>query len=97
MSRSARTRIALGIYQDAYGYSVMASIGSGTRRLNAPEIRYPRGTALDIMKARWEIEKQKLKQQQQATRAPRPEPHGIGERLVLALERIADQLEKRTT
>jgi integrase len=65
-----RTRIAPGIYQDAYGYSVMASIGSGTRRLTAPEIRYPLGTALAVLQARWHREKGRLKDDQSRAGGP---------------------------
>jgi integrase len=59
-----RTRVADGIYQDAHGYSVMASVGSGRRRLSAPEIRFPLGTELDVMQARWHREKGRLKDEQ---------------------------------
>jgi integrase len=63
-------RIAPGIYQDAYGYRVMASIGSGTRRINAPEIRYPLGTALAVLQARWHREKGRLKDDQSRAGGP---------------------------
>jgi hypothetical protein len=92
-ARSARTRIAHGIYRDAYGYSVMASVGSGTRRLSS-EIRFPRGTELTVMKARWQHEKERLKTMKAIT-TPQV-ARSIDERLVCALERIADQLEKHT-
>lgn len=65
-----RTRIAPGIYQDAYGYSVMASIGSGARRLTAPEVRFPLGTALAVLQARWHREKGRLKDDQSRAGGP---------------------------
>lgn len=55
-----RTKVAPGIYQDAYGFSVIASVGSGQRRLSTPEIRYPPATPLPTMVARWHREKMRL-------------------------------------
>jgi integrase len=55
-----RTRIAPGIYQDAYGFSVVARVGSGARALSSPEIRYPPETLLPTMVARWHREKMRL-------------------------------------
>jgi integrase len=57
-------RVAPGIYQDAYGFRVMASIGSGDKRFTSPEIRFPPGTELAVMQARWHREKGKLKDEQ---------------------------------
>jgi integrase len=59
------TRIAPGIYQDAYGYRVMAAVGSGARLLKSPEIRYPPGTPLEVLKARWHREKTRLSDEYQ--------------------------------
>lgn len=70
MSSRQHVRIAPGIYQDAYGYRVMASIGSGKRRLTAPEFRFPLGTDLAVMAARWHREKGKLKDQQSRAGGP---------------------------
>ena len=46
MTTPRRTRIAPGVYQDAYGFGVWASVGSGTRRVTAKEERFPPGTPL---------------------------------------------------
>jgi integrase len=59
-SRAKRQRVAPGIYQDAHGFSVMASVGSGTRRISSPEIRFPPETPLPTMVARWHREKMRL-------------------------------------
>jgi integrase/transcriptional regulator with XRE-family HTH domain len=60
MTTQRRTRVAPGIYQDAHGFSVMASVGSGGRRISSHEIRYPPETPLPTMVARWHHEKMRL-------------------------------------
>jgi integrase len=65
-TRHAGKRIALapGIYQDKFGISVIASVGSGERRITSAEIRFPLGTELPTLQARWHREKMRLKDQQ---------------------------------
>ena len=55
-----RTKIAPGIYQDAYGISVIASVGTHPNKHTSPERRFPLGTALPILTAAWHGEKQTL-------------------------------------
>jgi integrase len=71
-TRHAGKRIALapGIYQDKFGISVIASVGSGARRLTSPEIRYPLGTDLPTLQARWHREKGRLKDDQSRAGGP---------------------------
>ena len=57
---SRRTKLAPGIYQDAYGISVIASVGTHPNRCTSPERRFPLGTALPILTAAWHGEKQTL-------------------------------------
>jgi integrase len=59
-----RIKLAPGIYQDAHGISVIARVGSGARELSSPEARYPLGTDLKVLQARWHDEKGKLKNEQ---------------------------------
>ncbi len=60
MTTTRRTRIAPGVYQDAYGYGVWASVGSGLRRVTAKEERFPPGTKLETMIAAWHQQKATL-------------------------------------
>lgn len=56
-----RTKIAPGIYQDAYGYSVIARVGSDDREMSSPELRFPLTEKLATMQAAWHREKMKLR------------------------------------
>jgi integrase len=58
--RSARLRIAPGIYRDDRGFSVMARVGTGPNELRSKEARFPLDTAIDTMVAHWHREKMKL-------------------------------------
>ena len=60
MMTPRRTRIAPGVYQDAYGFGVWASVGSGPRRVRAKEERFPPATPLDTMVAAWHRQKAAL-------------------------------------
>jgi integrase len=57
---SRRTTLAPGIYQDAYGYSVIAKVGTYPNQVTSPEIRFPPDTPLPTMVARWHREKMRL-------------------------------------
>lgn len=57
---SRRTRLAPGLYQDAYGYSVIASAGTVPNKLSV-EIRYPLETPRAVLETRWLREKARLK------------------------------------
>lgn len=65
MASSRRTRIAPGIYRDAYGFSVIAAIGTAPHKLTSPEIRYPLETAIEVLKTRWHREKSRLRDEHQ--------------------------------
>ena len=60
MTTARRTRVAPGVYQDAYGFGVWASVGSGARRVTAKEERFPPGTPLETMIAAWHRQKAAL-------------------------------------
>src|SRR5262245_60228231 len=52
MSRTnKRTTVKPGIYRDAYGYSVFASVGSRARRLTSPEERFSLDTPIGELEA----------------------------------------------
>lgn len=55
-----RTTLAPGIYQDAYGYSVIAKVGTYPNQVTSPEIRFPPDTPLSTMVAQWHREKMRL-------------------------------------
>lgn len=62
--RGKRTRIAPGIFRDAYGISVVARIGStkkGTAR-SSPELRFDLGTDEDVLKLAQARERVKLRE-----------------------------------
>ena len=60
MTTARRTRVAPGVYQDAYGFGVWASVGSGARRVTTKEERFPLGTPLETMIAAWHRQKAAL-------------------------------------
>jgi integrase len=60
MTTQRRTRVAPGIYQDAYGFSVIAKVGTYPNHLLSPEIRFPPETPIPTMVARWHREKMRL-------------------------------------
>jgi integrase len=62
--RSARIRIAPGIYRDDRGFSVIARVGSGAHELSSKEERFPLDTPITRMEAHWHREKMKLKDAQ---------------------------------
>ena len=70
MTRAAvtRTKVAPGVYQDPYGFSVRAAIGSGARRVSA-EQRFPLGTPLADLSAAWHLQKAKLEKLKQTPAA----------------------------
>jgi integrase len=55
-----RTKLAPGVYQDAYGISVIASVGTYPKNLTSPELRFAIGTPLPTLVAAWHREKMKL-------------------------------------
>jgi hypothetical protein len=52
MKRPQRTKVATGVYQDAYGYEVIVVKGSGAARLQSSR-RFPADTKLAEMTAWW--------------------------------------------
>jgi integrase len=58
--RAKRIPVAEGVYRDVHGYGVKASVGSGKRRINGPEHRFPLDTPLPTMVACWYREKMRL-------------------------------------
>jgi integrase len=54
-----KTKIAKGVYQDAYGFEVVVSKGSGAAMLQSTK-RFPLGTKLSDMTGWWHREKSKL-------------------------------------
>jgi integrase len=59
--KTRRVKQAPGIYRDAYGYSVIARVGSGDRALSSPELRFPLTEKLATLQAAWHREKMKLR------------------------------------
>jgi integrase len=57
---SRRTKLAPGVYQDAHGISVIASVGTHPHKYTSPEVRFTLGTPLPTLVAAWHREKMKL-------------------------------------
>jgi hypothetical protein len=55
--RSARVRVARGVYRDTWGFSVIARIGSGAHERRSKEQRFPLSTPLAVLLAHWQREK----------------------------------------
>jgi hypothetical protein len=55
--RSARVRVARGVYRDTRGFSVIARVGSGANTRSSKEQRFPLSTPLAVLVAHWQREK----------------------------------------